>query len=294
MQSRLAFAAAVVTLCPISESSSLAQIDPHGGMLRYPDVSATHIAFVYANDIWIVPRAGGMAQPLASPPGAEMMPKFSPDGQTIAFDGNYEGNQDIYTISIAGGVPMRLTYHPAGEVITDWSQSSGIVYYAGGQTGLGRQQLIYTVGPEGGMAKTLPIPYGAAGAISADGTWLAYTPFNADFRTWKRYRGGLASDIWLFNLTDNTAKQITDFEGTDTIPMWQGGVVYYLADAGPEHRLNIWSYDTATSARAQVTTLADYDIKWPSIGPGPNGQGEIVFQYGDKLMLLDLATKAMS
>jgi len=294
MRSRLALAAAALTFCPFTDSSSLAQIDPHGGMLRYPDVSGTHIAFVYANDIWIVPRAGGMAQPLASPPGAEMMPKFSPDGQNVAFIGNYEGNADVYVMPVSGGVATRLTHHPAGEMITDWSQQSGIIFYSNAQAGLGRQQLIYTIGPEGGMANALPIPYGAAGAISADGTWLAYTPFNADFRTWKRYRGGLASDIWLFNLKDNSAKKMTDWEGTDTIPMWHGGIVYHLSDAGAEHRLNIWSYDTASSARVQVTTLADYDIKWPSIGPGPNGQGEIVFQYGDKLMLLDLATKAMS
>ena len=127
--------------------------------------------------------------------------------------------------------------------------------------------------------------------MSDDGKWLAYTPHSRDTRSWKRYRGGMASDIWLFNLENNAAKQITDFEGTDSLPMWHGKTVYYLSDAGAEHRLNLWAYNTESNERRQVTKYKDYDCKWPSIGPGPNGKGEIVVQNGSDLLLVDLPTE---
>ncbi|MCL4209024.1 MAG: PD40 domain-containing protein [Phycisphaeraceae bacterium] len=268
--------------------ATLGQVQPHAGMLRHPDVSGDHIVFVYANDLWVVSRDGGMATPLASPPGPEMFPKFSPDGKTIVFVGNYDGGRDLYTIPVTGGVPTRVTYHPAGEAWPDWTPDGRILFASNGLAGNQRNAEIFTVSASGGMPTRLPIPYGSAGAISPDGVFLAYTPFNTDFRTWKRYRGGWASDIWLFNLQNNTARQITDWEGTDTIPMWHGRKVYYLSDNGPEHRQNIWVYDIDSGQRKQVTRHADFDVKFPSIGPGRNNRGEIVYQYGSQLRLLDL------
>ncbi|UCE47036.1 MAG: PD40 domain-containing protein, partial [Phycisphaerales bacterium] len=175
-------------------------VEPHGGMMRYPDVSATHVAFVYADDIWIVPRSGGTASPLASPPGGEAFPRFSPDGRTIAFNGNYDGNYDIYTVSVAGGIPQRLTYHSSGERLCDWSFDNRLVFAMNGLGGLARQAQLFAVQQTGGLPNRLSVPYGGYGVISGDGQWLAYTPRNRDFRTWKRYRGGWASDIWLFHL----------------------------------------------------------------------------------------------
>lgn len=263
---------------------------PHAGMLRYPDVSASRVAFVYANDIWTVARTGGVATRLASPPGQESFPRFSPDGQRIAFVGNYDGNRDLYTIPVGGGIAHRVTFHPAREVLCDWSGGDRLLYFSNGLAGLRRQQQLFQTEAQGGLPERLPVPYGANGAVSADGTWLAYTPHSRDTRTWKRYRGGMATDIWLFNLNDHTSKKITDWEGTDTLPMWFGDTVYYLSDAGPKHRLNIWSYDTQGGKRKQITFAAAYDVKWPSIGPGPAGGGEIVFQNGPELQLLDLTT----
>ncbi len=263
---------------------------PHAGMLRYPDVSADQIAFVYANDIWLVSREGGLAVPLASPPGRETFPRFNPEGTTIAFVGNYDGNRDLYTIPVRGGTALRVTHHPAGETLCGWTPSGELLFFAYGLGGSGRQAQLFTVNAEGGLPGKLPVPYGANGAISPDGVWLAYTPHTRDHRTWKRYRGGMATDIWLFNLISHTSRKITDWEGTDSQPMWHGRTVYYLSDSGPEHRLNIWSYDMQSGGRRQITHLANFDVKWPAIGPGASGGGEIVFQAGPELNLLDLQT----
>ena len=263
---------------------------PHPGMLRFPDVGASDIVFLYANDLWLVSREGGLARPLAGPPGQELFPKFSPDGRTIAFVGNYEGNPDLYTIPVAGGIAQRITHHPARETLCDWTPDGRLLFSTNAFAGLRRQTQLFTVAASGGMPDRLPVPYGADGAISPDGQWLAYTPHSRDFRTWKRYRGGMATDIWLFHLTNHTSRKITDWEGTDTLPMWHGQTVYYLSDAGPAHRLNVWSFNTQTDQRKQITHFKDYDVKWPSIGPGPSGQGEIVFQVAVDLYLLDLGT----
>ena len=260
--------------------------------MRFPDVSKDKIAFVYADDIWVVSRDGGIASPLSSPAGAERMPRFSPDGKTIAFVGNYEGGTDLYTIPVNGGIAQRKTYHPASELLCDWTpDGKSLLYSTSGFSGLGRVPQLFTISDNNPLPQQLAVPYGTNGAISTDKKWLAYTPHSRDARTWKRYRGGMASDIWLFNLEDRTSKQITDFEGTDSLPMWQGKKVYYLSDAGDEARLNIWSFDIGSGERKQVTRFEDYDCKWPSIGPGVTGQGEIVFSNGSSLFLLDLSTE---
>jgi tricorn protease len=277
-----------------------ADVTPSPSMLRYPDISATQIVFLYANDLWIAPRDGGMAAPLASPPGAETFPRFSPDGKKIAFIGNYEGNRDIYTIGTGGGIPQRITHHPAGEALCDWTPDGRIAFISNGLAGLSRQTQMFTVGSQGGLPEKLPQPYSGFGSISEagpDGTWVAFTPHSTDTRTWKRYRGGMATDVWVLNLKTKESRKLTDWEGTDTLPMWGSGEnarkVFFLSDEGPEHRLNIWVADLATGKRERLTTFKDDDVRWPSIGPGPAGKGEIIFQLGASIRVLDLATNAV-
>ncbi len=265
-----------------------AEVTPHASMLRYPDVSQTHIVFLYANNLWLVPREGGTASPLTSADGQELFPRFSPDNQMLAFSADYGMGRDLYTMPVAGGVPQRKTHHPATEILCDWTPDGKLLISTNGFSGLARIQQLYTVSDASPLPQKMPVAYGSNGAISSDGKWLAFTPYSRDTRTWKRYRGGMASDIWLFHLTKKTAQRITDWEGTDSLPMWHGQSVYYLSDAGKEHRLNIWAYDTATGARRQITKFSRYDVKWPSIGPGDQGQGEIVFQCAADLYLLDL------
>ncbi|MEM9411131.1 MAG: hypothetical protein AAGA30_08465, partial [Planctomycetota bacterium] len=268
---------------------AMAQVQPTAGMMRFPDISDEKIVFCYADDLWVVDREGGVASPLASPKGAERFPRFSPDGKSIAFMGNYDGGTDIYTIGIGGGIAERITYHPSGELLCDWTPNGkALIFSSNGYAGLNRQLQLFTISSTEPLAKKLPVPYGSNGAISPDAKWLAYTPHSRDNRTWKRYQGGMASDIWLFNLEDKTSKQMTDFAGTDSIPMWHGTTVYYLSDAGKEHRLNIWAFDTKSGERKQVTKFSDDDVKWPSVGPGKNGEGEIIFSAGPEMYVLNL------
>ena len=242
--------------------------------------------------MWIAPREGGVAVPLTDAPGMKNNVLFSPDGKTIAFGGNLEGNSEIYTVPKEGGSPVRITHLPTGEGLCQWTSDGKLLFYTNSLSFNNLAMQLFTVPAAGGLPTRLPVPYGGEGAISPDGQWLAYTlnwPVSL-MENWKHYRGGMARDIWLFNLRTNESRKITDWEGTDTRPMWRGQVLYYVSDAGPENRLNIWEYNIKTGLRKQVTYFAEYDVRNPSIGPGRQDQGEIIFQYGPDLYLLDLGT----
>jgi tricorn protease len=260
---------------------------------QYPAISRTHVAFVFANDVWCAPRAGGVAVPLTDAPGMKNNAVFSSDGRSIAFNGNLEGNYELYTVPITGGAPSRITHLPTGEAVTQWTADGKLLFYTNSLSFNNLAMQLFTVPATGGLPTRLRVPYGAEGAISPDGEWIAYTPNwpNTLNDTWKHYRGGMALDIWLFNLRTNESRQVTDWEGTDTRPMWRGEIIYYVSDAGPENRLNIWEYNSKTRVRNQITRFDEYDVRNPSIGPGQNDQGEIVFQYGPDLHLLDLGTR---
>jgi tricorn protease len=265
-----------------------AQVDAR--MFRYPDVSATQIAFVYAGDIWVVPKTGGVANRLSSPLGEEAFPRFSPDGSKIAYSANYDGNTDVYVVPAMGGEPVRVTYHPMADRLVDWHPDGKRVLFASGrESGRQRYNQFYLVGATGGLPEKLPIPYGEFGAFSSDGQLFAYMPMSQDFRTWKRYRGGWAGEIWVFDLRDSSAARVAESDADDGQPMWHGNTLYFLSDRGPNQRHNIWAYDRTTKAVRQVTQFGDFDVAFPAIGPN-----DIVFQAGSGLYLLDLATEKVS
>lgn len=261
------------------------QIDAR--MLRQPDVSATQIAFVYAGDVWVVPKAGGVASRLSSPRGEESFPRFSPDGQLIAFTGDYDGNEDIYVMPAGGGVPTRVTHHPAPDRMLGWyADGQAILFASPMESGRDRFFQLYKVSKNGGLPEKLPVPYGEFGAVSPDGKWLAYVPQSQDFRTWKRYRGGWNSRIWLYNLTSGASKQVAPSDANNSQPMWHGRTLYFLSDRGAAERANIWAYNLDSDSVRQVTRFTDYDIHFPAIGPS-----DIVFEQGGRLYLLDLAAE---
>jgi tricorn protease len=254
-------------------------------MLRYPDVSATQIAFVYAGDIWVAPKTGGPALRLSSPKGEESFPRFSPDGAQIAFSGNYDGNTDIYVVPSTGGLPKRLTYHGDPDRILGWYPDGKSILFATTRTSeKDRFNKLYRISATAGLAEPLPVPYGEFGSISPDGKTLAYVPISVDFRTWKRYRGGMNPAIWLFNLETFAAKNLTGNEAANSLPMWHGTTLYFLSDRDKNKRANIWAYDTKKERFRQVTFFEEFDVRFPNIGPS-----DLVFENGGRLYVLSLA-----
>ena len=262
-----------------------AQIDAR--LLRQPDVSATEIAFIYGGDIWVVAKEGGVAHRLSTPKGEESFPRFSPDGQHIAFTGNYDGNLDIFVMPTRGGLPTRLTHHPDPDRMLDWYPNGEDILFATPMTSEKRRfNKLYRLPMTGGLPEILPVPYGEFGAISPDGSTLAYMPLSRDFRTWKRYRGGTAPEIWLFGLEDLQGKNLTRNDANDGQPMWHGSTLYFLSDRDENFRANIWAYELDTDTVRQVTHFTDFDIHFPAIGPE-----DMVFENGGRLYVMDLATE---
>ncbi|MEN0046271.1 MAG: PDZ domain-containing protein [Bacteroidota bacterium] len=256
-------------------------------LFQQPDVSDTHIAFSYGGDIWIVAKTGGLASKLSSAKGNEGFPRFSPDGSQIAFSGNYDGNTDIYVIPSLGGVPVRATHHGMNDRIIDWYPDGKHLLYASSmESGKQRFSQFYKIPSGGGLPEKLPIAYGEFASVSPDASKVAYTDRSRIFRTWKRYRGGTAADVWLFDLNTLESENITDNTANDELPMWMGDKIYYLSDNGPAQRFNIWSYDLKSKTRKQVTKFKDVDVHFPN-----NGKEEIVFEAGGKLHLLNIATE---
>ena len=253
-------------------------------MMRQPAVSATQIAFVYAGDIWLVDKSGGVAVRISSPKGEESFPRFSPDGTLLAFSGDYDGNEDIYVMPVTGGLPRRLTHHGAPDRMLGWYPDGQSILYATSMTSpKNRFNQLYRVSAEGGLPEKLPVPYGEFGAISPDGKTLAYVPISVDFRTWKRYRGGMNPDIWLFDLEKLTARNLTHSPAASSNPMWHGETLYFLSDRDQNKRANIWACDLKRDKVRQVTFFKEFDVHFPSIGPG-----DIVFENAGRLYLLDL------
>jgi tricorn protease len=277
------FAATFAALA--QDAAAPAPIDAR--LMQMPAVSKSQIAFVYAGDIWIAPKSGGTALRLSSPRGTEQFPRFSPDGTQLAFSGNYDGNVDLYVMPSGGGEPRRVTHHGANDRLMGWTPDGKSLLFSSHMMGFTeRVSQLFTVPVAGGLPQKLPVAYGEFGAISPDGKLLAFTPVSTDFATWKRYRGGMAPDVWLFDLANKTAENITKNEAKDSQPMWHGTKLYFLSDRDGKQRDNLWCYDTATKETRQVTRFTEADVHFPSIGPD-----ELVFENGGRLHLLDLATE---
>ena len=281
---RLAFAT-IAFVGPMAH----AQIDAR--LIRYPAVSSTQIAFTYAGDIWAVAKTGGTAHRLSTPKGEETFPRFSPDGKEIAFSGDYDGNIDIYVMPVAGGVPSRVTHHPMADRLLGWyPDGQSLLFASGMQSGRTRFSKLFKVPKGGGLPEALPVPYGEFGALSPDGRTLAYMPISTDLRTWKRYRGGMTSEIWFFDLEKKTGVRLPDGGGANNgQPMWHGDLLYFLSDRDASRRNNIWSYDLKTQAFKQITFFKTFDVHFPSIGPE-----DLVLEAGGRLHRLDLATGALA
>jgi tricorn protease len=253
-------------------------------LLRQPTVSAGHVAFVYAGDIWVADRDGGSPRRLTVNPGIESTPMLSPDGARIAFTGNYDGNVDVYTIPIVGGSPTRLTSHPGDDAVVGWTPDGKRILFSSTRASTtNRYSRLFTVSVEGGPAEPLPLPMAERAAFSPDASRIAYTPIRDAFQTWKRYRGGRTTPIWLFDLKTYDYVEIPHERATDTNPIWLGDRVYFLSDRN--HTMNLFAYDTRAKKVSQVTRHTDFDVKSASAGGGV-----IIYEQAGRLHVLNPET----
>jgi tricorn protease len=250
-------------------------------LLRSPDIYGDKIVFVYGSDLWTVSASGGIAAKLTSHPGIESNPYFSPDGKWIAFNGDYDGNRDVFIIPSEGGMPIRLTYHPSSDYVTGWSSDGKKVVFSSTRNSLNRRvSQMFEISIEGGMASQLPLPSAYLGEYNPDGKYYAYTPLPNAFTTWRRYRGGEAPHVVIFNTSDNSIKKVARKDSNDTYPQWMGDNVVFLSDR--DRVMNFYSYDTKTDTIKQLTSFTGPDVKtW-----GTDGK-QIVYEREGYLNLLD-------
>jgi tricorn protease len=260
-----------------------AQSDP-ALLLRNPAVSKTQIVFTYAGDLWTVGRDGGEAHRLTTGVGSEVLAHFSPDGSTIAFTGEYDGNRDVYVVPATGGVPRRLTYHPAEEDVVGWTpDGEKILFNSWGNSFMHYEDQLYTVPVEGGFPTQLPIPIAEDASFSPDGTHVAYVPHPKWQEAWKRYHGGQTTPIWILDLKDSTVVKIRRDNSNDHHPMWIGDTIYFLSDRnGP---VSLFAYDTKTQQVSEALTSDGLDFKTASAGP----DAIVIEQFG-AIKLYDLNT----
>ncbi|NHA14905.1 S41 family peptidase [Thioalkalivibrio sp. XN279] len=263
-------------------------------LLRFPDVWGGQVAFVYGGDIYTVSTAGGVAQRLTSDEGQELYPKFSPDGEWIAFSAEYTGTRQVWVMPAAGGTPRQLTFYtdvgpmpPRGGTdyrILDWTPDGQHVLVRANRTPHGERDGVPILVPfAGGMEQPLGPPETGGGMLSADGNTYVYTPIDREFRTWKRHRGGRAQDVWTYDLVNDTSRRLTDFVGTDHQPLWVDGRIYFVSDR--DFTLNLFAMDMDGGNVTKVTTFDEFDVLWPS-----SDRSRIVFENGGYIWLHDPAT----
>ncbi|MBN1350290.1 PD40 domain-containing protein [candidate division KSB1 bacterium] len=268
-------------------------------LLRFPTIHQDKIVFTYAGDLYLVASEGGVARKLTNHIGFEMFPRFSPDGKTLAFTGQYDGNTEVYAMPAEGGIPKRLTVTATlsrddvsdrmgpNNIVIGWTpDNKQIVFRSRMREFNSFKGQLFNVSLDGDVPQQLPLSRGGFCSYSPDGNQLAYNRVFREFRTWKRYRGGMADDVWVFDFKTKKTTNITNDPAQDIIPMWHGNKIYYLSDRDQNKRMNLYVYDLTTKQTRQLTTFTDFDIKFPSLG-----DDAIVFEYGGELYRFDLATE---
>lgn len=266
-------------------------------VLRFPAVFGDQVVFSYAGDLYTVSSAGGIARRLTSHEGFEVFARFSPDGKYIAFTGEYDGNREVYLIPKEGGIPKRLTYTPTlgrddvsdrmgpNNIVIGWKHDSKhIVFRSRMREWNDFNGQLYLVSIEGTIPEQILLPRGGFCSFSPDDKKLAYNRVFREFRTWKRYRGGMADDIWVYDFETKQVENITDNPAQDIIPMWSGNKIYFLSDRDENKKMNLYVYDCDNKEIKKLTSFTEFDIKFPSLGPEA-----IVFENGGYIYRFELA-----
>jgi len=271
-------------------------------LLRFPTIHGDTVVFTYAGNMYSVPATGGIARRLTSHGGFEMFPRFSPDGKWIAFTGQYDGNTEVYLMPAQGGVPKRLTWTATlgRDEVSDRMGPNNIVmaWHPDGKRVLFRSRMrsfndflgeLFLVDVGGHLPEQLPLPRGGFATFSPDGKQLAYNRIFREFRTWKRYRGGMADDVWLYDFDSKKIANLTNNPALDTFPMFHTTGIYFVSDREDRKRVNLYRIDPKTKETTKLTDFADYDIKFPSLG-----DTAIVFENGGYLYKFDLKEQKLT
>ena len=285
--------AVLALVVPLASSTAPADSPPEARLLRCPDVWGDFVVFTYAGDLWRAPVAGGAAYRLTTHAGQELFPKVSRDGKWIAFSAEYAGTRQVHVMPSFGGEPRQLTFYndvgplpPRGgfdDWVLGWTKDGKILVRMNRVPWNTRMGRYYLVDPKGGLETPLELPEGGSASLSPDGTRLAYTPVDREFRTWKRTMGGRAQDIWIYDFATKSSERITGWKGTDNFPMWAGETIYFTSDR--ERTLNLFAYDTKTKTTRKVTDFTEFDVLWPSLASDGSA---IVFLNGGYVFRLDL------
>ncbi len=267
-------------------------------LLRFPDIHQDQVVFCYGGDIWKSSVSGGTAVRLTAHKGQEVFPKFSPDGEWIAFTGQYDGDEQVYVMPSEGGEPIQLTYYPAhgplaprwgyDNQVYGWSVDGKKIFFRslrdanGGST----ETALYVVDRKGGLPVKLPMPSSGAGDFSPDGKKMVYSPLFRDFRTWKRYQGGWAQNLFIFDLSTFVTKKIAPSIRTERDPMWIGSAIYFVSDR--TGTLNLFSYNIENESVTQLTESTTWDVRWPS----SDNQNMIVYELNGELHIYDISKKS--
>lgn len=255
-------------------------------MISQPAVGTSQIAFIYAEDLWVMNTDGSSPRRLTVDEGIESDPCFSPDGKLIAFSAQYDGNTDVFIIPVEGGVPVRLTWHPGNDGVRGFTPNGTAVLFTSQRSSFtGRYAQLFTVGISGGYPMKLEIPNAYDATYSPDGRRMAYNPLSPAFGQWKNYRGGTVSNIWLFTFTDRSVVKIPQPQGgcNDIEPMWTGDKIYFLSDRNGE--FNLFSYDVSGGEILQLTKYDDFPVLKASAGVG-----KVVFEQAGYLHSFDTGT----
>jgi tricorn protease len=267
-------------------------------LLRFPAIHGNQIVFSYAGDLYTVAATGGVARKLTNNVGYEMFARFSPDGKWIAFTGQYDGNTEVYLMSADGGVPKRLTFTATldrddvsdrmgpNNIVMAWKDNTHIVYRSRRIEPNDFKGQLFVASVDGGGPEQLPLPRGGFCSFSPDGKRMVYNRVFREFRTWKRYRGGQADDVWLYDFDTKQTTNLTNNPAQDIFPMWSGNKIYFTSDRDDNKRLNLYSYDLTAKETKQLTNFVDFDVKFPSLG-----DNAIVFENGGYIYRFDLASE---